>query len=124
MAKLSELEEKDKEQVNDTIEAAVAQIGGDMWDAPCLTRTAGYGLCSKCGNFKFAATEFAVRFAYCNQQYENPMPLSTREPILECSEYDERGRLTLREMGAIATLIDGKNVKEPIGFCQREEEDK
>ena len=124
MAKLSELEEKDQEAVNDTLSSAAAQIGGDMWDAPCQARTVGYGLCSKCAHFKFAATEFDVRFAYCSQEYHKPMALSTREPIRECSQYDERGRLNLNEMASIATLIDPENVKEQIGFRQRKEDDK
>jgi len=76
-----------------------------------------YGLCATCKHFECAITQLSKTvFAKC-VAYE--VRLRSNDPVEECTNYTEKGRLTLREMKEIAYLIDVEDVEE-IGFLNKE----
>ncbi len=75
-----------------------------------------FGLCHTCVCFRFAETEFKVVFARCSYFRSD---VRDNEPIKKCSEYEEKGRMDLADMGQIAYMIEKK--KNNIGFCNEDD---
>lgn len=85
-------------------------------------RVSGYspslGVCSTCCHLSKRKTKLLHEEYWCDCSYQarEYVPFtrpSKTDPILECTEYSERGRLSLQDMYLMATLID---IRKPIGF--------
>jgi len=76
-----------------------------------------YGLCKDCSYFAYAASEFKVRAAFC-QDFK--IRLYDNDPVRECTAYECKTTATLDTMVDMATLIDAP--KRKAGFIKEEEE--
>ncbi len=70
-----------------------------------------YGLCSTCRRMKYARSEFNVLFAFCDlSKFVSKgvsVPLNTKHPVTECTEYNEVNyHPSLFEMQTMATIIE------------------
>jgi len=79
-----------------------------------------YGLCSSCHFLKKRKTKLLHEEYWCSYYIDGRgyMPYTQpdkADPIIECSNYQERGRMSLDDMYVMATLID---IKRPIGFSK------
>ncbi len=113
-------EDKKKKTIKDIFENRVHSGQFDRFeemDGRGTTKS-GFGRCSTCERFSYAASQFAVVIAMCNYF---KMHLNAATPITECSNYAEMGRMGLYEMTEIAYFIDD-NKKDPIGFNGRTED--
>lgn len=72
-----------------------------------------YGVCAVCVNFQFAKTQYRMRHAKC---FAMEFALSSADPITECTSYEEKGRMSLRDMADIAKIIELPKRKGPVGF--------
>ena len=77
----------------------------------------GFGLCATCNNIEYASSAFRIKRVSCSSlnEYDVLFHLTDADPIMDCTHYDERGRLSLNEMYALATLIE-IDKKEAVGF--------
>jgi len=70
------------------------------------------GVCAKCSHYEYAEDDMhQIVYASCSM-YNVKLG---RHRIADCSNFNKKGDLSLRDMWAIATLIDG-DVKNKIGF--------
>lgn len=118
--KFTELPDEQRKALRDEVDAKTNAMSIDPWDGDCYWNHAkfdgNFGLCETCTNFQYAKTEFKVRKAWC---YELDIVLSPVDPIIECTRFDERGKLSIREMYDMAWVIEPRN---PIGFEGPEED--
>ena len=105
--------EKDREKAF----AVGESLGFENYEVATAARNPPeFGLCSTCSNMQFARTEFRVRRALC---VEFDFALSASEPIIDCTNHEKIGSLTLQSMWNMATMIDPPGRK--IGFKGEEE---
>jgi hypothetical protein len=117
--KISELGKKEKQNMEDFLETKATEIGLSMYSAGGeeISRSLEneIGICCKCKNLRYAKGEFTTVLAMCSSF---DIRLNGRDRIAECTDYSERGRLTLQEMYAMAYLID-MDKKEIKGFGKK-----
>jgi hypothetical protein len=70
-----------------------------------------FGICGTCKNLWFAESEFNVLFAKCNVF---DVMIHRKQPIVNCSSYEEIGSMTLWDMKQCATILDLN--KKTMGF--------
>ena len=70
-----------------------------------------YGICATCVNFTLIKTKFGKSYTEC-EWHKNIVP-NTIDPIIFCLQHSPRNQLSLRDMWALATIIDNKN---KVGF--------
>ena len=116
--KIADLEEDTKDKVHRTVDATATQLGGDTYEGNVPSKISGYGLCSKCKHLQYCASEFGVKVAKC---YEFEMPLTDAEPVTDCTQFIEKGRMTLFEMLQIAWDV-GSEDKKVAGFARKEKD--
>jgi hypothetical protein len=110
--KLSELKRDARTSIQSELEAKATGLGLDVWESEDLVRkNEVFGVCGLCSNFQYAATKFKIVRAVCS---EMEMKLSEDEPIDECTCFNKRGSMSLKDMWDIAYLIDV--LKDPVGF--------
>ena len=73
------------------------------------------GKCGRCKNLMFAESEFNILFAKCSA-FE--VEVHKKEPIINCSAFQEIGSMTLWDMQQCAILIDLD--KKTVGFIIQE----
>ena len=101
-----------KDKIRDKVFSTGNSLGFDNYEVAISSfNPPDFGLCSSCKNMQFARTEFRVRIAKC---YDHELILSSSEPIVDCTNYEKIGALTLSSMWNMATLIDPPGRK--IGF--------
>jgi len=115
--KITDLDRKEKDKLKDFLDNKSAELGLEMYNSSNGGERRNFleekiGICYKCKNLKYARGEYITLLAMC-QQFETR--LNGRDKIIECSEYSERGRLSLENMAEMAYLIDS-NKKEVKGF--------
>ena len=103
MKKLTDLESKELNQERDKIETSGESLGIDTYEAGkgrVISRdTDIYGLCKDCRYFKYVRYEFIGQRALCDRFDTR---LSGSQRIVECNEFDERGKMSLQQMMDIA----------------------
>lgn len=109
--KISELKKESRIAIQNELEAKANQYGLDTYTSEELIKKDHFGICGFCTNFHFAATKFRIVRAICS---EMEMRLSNDEPIDECSCFNRRGSMSLRDMWDIAWIVDIP--KERVGF--------
>jgi hypothetical protein len=114
MKKLSDLEESERNAVTETIWANVNLNSNHIETIVPLSL---FGICGKCKSFEFAESEFNIEHAKCIDF--NKM-LSEKKPIVNCSCYQEKGVMTLRDMETIGWILDFNTRK--VGFCNGKED--
>ncbi len=77
---------------------------------------AHFGLCSTCNNFHGATSKFGRVFARCEDM---GIKLNQTDPIIECTYYDQRGVLDLKDMKEMAVMIEVE--KKTIGFIKEDD---
>ena len=75
------------------------------------------GLCKDCKHLQMAKTEFGNTFANC---YDLDIKLSAEDPVVECTNYEKRGTMSIFEMERIAYIIETD--KRKAGFIDGDEE--
>jgi hypothetical protein len=114
--KISELGKKEKQNMEDFLETKATEIGLSMYSSGGeeISRSLEneIGICCKCKHLRYAKGEFITVLAVCSSF---DIRLNGRDRIVECTDYSERGRLSLQEMYAMAYLID-IDKKEIKGF--------
>ena len=79
-----------------------------------------FGLCSKCDYFEYTSTKLGSEVYFCGRNHSFPIRLEGAfDPIVSCTEYYEKGSVTLEFLWNIATFIDVK--RNPIGFDLKED---
>ncbi len=123
--KISDMEEKERTALDNQIRRAAAPLIDDEYTSRIHERPKlleQYGLCATCIDIAFVATEFRIRLAACESHVSSvhgDFLLHSEDPITECTHYNERGRLSLRDMTSIATIIE-INPKPAVGFKPKE----
>lgn len=82
----------------------------------------GYGICSRCEHLEYRITRFGNEKVGCSAYVYDKNPAvyqrpNKEDPIGSCSDFDEAGSMTIRDMERIATLIVPKK---KIGFESQE----
>ena len=121
MAKLSDLEQSDRNKIEEELTAKSTSLGLDTWDVLDDNSDSQFlkeavGMCHNCKNLHYCRSEFAGHdrvFAKCNL-FE--MRLSGQHRMTECNCYSPRKLLSLEEMYAMATLIDADDKEKVKGF--------
>ena len=111
MAKLSDLEQRDRNAIEEELEAKSNTLGIDSWDvlednSDRAFLESAVGICHNCKNLHYCRSEFAGHdkvFARCSL-FE--IRLSGQNRMTECNCHSPRNILTLQDMYAMATLID------------------
>lgn len=110
--KISEFGSSDRKAIQNELDALSNQYGIDTFEAQELVRKDHvFGICGLCNHFQYAATKFRIVRAVCE---EMNMRLSEDQPIDECTCFNRRGSMSLRDMWDIAYIIDIP--KDPVGF--------
>jgi len=83
-------------------------------------------LCATCESFVVVKTQYSIVRALCGDYMitlrgEVPMVVREDDPVTECSNYVERGRLSLRDMVGMAYDL---STKEKVGFKPPKKEKK
>lgn len=111
--KVSELPDEKKNSIYGDLKNKAHIIGIDTYENTNVIRCDdNYGLCSSCKQFSVKKAKFSIKNAYCLT--DSYVRLSSEDPIIECSEYEKRGSMTLEQMWLVAILID--KPKEKIGL--------
>jgi hypothetical protein len=109
-----ELSKREKERILSQIKVRSSILGLEDYEySNKLNIDDNYGICSSCKNFSIKKSKYSIRKAYCFA--DRKIKLTSDDPILECSDHDKRGSMTLEQMWALATLID-EDPKGKIGF--------
>lgn len=112
MPKLVDFEDSDRAKIKQVISAKAGSLGFDPYEScPSYSKTKDFGLCNDCKHLQLVKSEFRTIFARC---YDFEIRLHTGEPVIECTNYEQRNTLTLNQMNALAYIIN-VNQKE-IGF--------
>lgn len=100
--RLSDLDSKEIALERDRIETSGEAMGVDSYEAGGGATTNDvdiYGICRDCRYFKYIRYEFHGQKAYCSRHEAR---LSGTQRIMECSDYDQRGKMSLNQMMDIA----------------------
>ncbi len=79
-----------------------------------------FGRCSTCEYFQYVESEFGPLLAKCSMF---DRLVSARNSVKNCSEYKEKGRLSLQTMWSLAIPIENKATRK-AGFIRDEDEEK
>jgi hypothetical protein len=111
--KLADLDGAEKAKIDSEIDIYSIPVGimdryGDHNDNSFVTALKKYGLCGKCKHMRYASSQFRIRKAYCYNftEHGHTMFLYDNDPIVECTQFDQRGVMDLYDMKQIAWLID------------------
>lgn len=75
-----------------------------------------FGLCSKCAHVSYVRKKYGAEKACCGFWGEpEKRPLSSVDPVIECTMYSKAGAMEIQTMWRIAIFIDPKKPEE-IGF--------
>jgi len=76
-----------------------------------------FGICWNCTRFWFTKTKYGKETAICARYDKEDLPLSSSDPVIECSEHVNKFALSVSVMWSMATLIE---VEEPrrAGFIE------
>ena len=108
------LSKKEKERILSEIRVKSSILGLEDYEySNKLNIDDNYGICSSCKNFSIKRSKYSVKKASCFA--DRRIKLTSDDPILECSDHDKRGSMTLEQMWSLATLID-EDPKGKIGF--------
>ena len=120
MPQFIDLEEFEQEKLGDLLEAKAIQLGMDKWENRGGQRHDSakdlMGICYNCVSMRYCRSEFGTVNSFC---HTFKMVLHGQDRITECNEYNERGRMSLRDMETIATLIDAED-GEIKGFISKD----
>lgn len=109
--KPGELTDQEKAILKEQLRAGCRNIGANsIYNAPGkqvrMHPRENFGLCHDCGHFCFAATQYRIRVAACEQREGFLIPLYEDDPILECSSYYQRGEQDAHDYSKNAWLLD------------------
>jgi hypothetical protein len=107
MKKFSDLNEEDRGIQEDIIQANMG-----IKDIPnAINSLDRFGICATCDYLNYVESEFKIEFAKCSE-----FNIKRREnlTITNCSGYYKKGSMSIRDMQAIAYLID--KPKDKVGF--------
>ena len=108
MKKLKDLEDKEKDATEDHIWSSVNAVDGKRETINPLGK---FGMCGSCKRFEYAETEFDFIYSKCS---EFGMKINEKTPIRNCSSFEEKGTMTIRDMQSIAWILDFDERK--VGF--------
>jgi len=84
-----------------------------------------FGLCSKCSNFEYTKSQLGTeKWACGNYHSRNGIAIfypNNSDPIMTCSDFHQKGQISLDLMWNIATFIDVE--KKVIGFDLSEQKE-
>jgi hypothetical protein len=109
MKKISDLEESQQFAVKDQIQSNSLLVKSNVSES--VNSLNKYGLCGGCKFFQFVESEFNIEFSKCSEF--NKMILGKR-PIVNCTEFEAKGSLSIRDMQSIAILTELP--KDKVGF--------
>ena len=105
--KPGQLTDQEKAILKEQLRAGCRNIGANsIYNAPGMHPRENFGLCHDCGHFCFAATQYRIRVAACEQREGFLIPLYEDDPILECSSYYQRGEQDAHDYSKNAWLLD------------------
>lgn len=80
-----------------------------------------FGICWNCSHLTYVLTKYGKETAVC-RGYERPdRVLSAADPVIECTDHNNKFEMGLNAMWAIATLIDADKPR-VAGFITEEED--
>jgi hypothetical protein len=89
-------------------------LGDEREHHAARKEVSSYGMCASCTSFEYVRSEHKVLHSSCWRMKDfNP---SAADPVVECTAYEKIGAMSLTTMAEIATLIEVKAEKEPVGF--------
>ena len=105
MGKLSDLGKEKKEILSDEIENIAVPIRGGRWESyqSVSPDCPKYGLCNTCKDSEIFKRQYSGWFGKCGTWDKMLHP---SDPIIECNQYAERGKLSLAAMLGMAYLIE------------------
>ena len=116
MKKYSDLENKEQNIFSDQLTANVKKLGiEDAWDGGLPADSnilADVGLCKKCKDLRAYRQKYGTESAYC---YRMRRLLNPADPVVSCSEYEDRFIMSIWDMQQLAVIIDLEE-KNEIGF--------
>lgn len=120
MSKLSDLESKERNNIEEELNAKATSMGMDAWDASQGNTDESFlkssvGMCWDCKSLYYCRAEYAGHdrvFAQCSLF---TIRLSGNHRITECNCHAAKSILSLEEMYAMATLIESTD-KRTKGF--------
>jgi hypothetical protein len=88
---------------------------GDEWgDYGVLRRSSSFRICASCKSFQYVRSEHKVLNTSCGAM--RGFKPNAADPVVECTAYEKIGTMSLQDMANIATLIEVKAEKDPVGF--------
>lgn len=116
MKKVSDLDEKDRNSLRESLDAQATLLGQDIWDktSPNMKFDSlrdQLGICCDCANLYYCRTEYERVFAFCDIM---KVRLYAQDRMVECNIYSRRGEMPLEDMIPMATIIEIG--KKEIGF--------
>ena len=124
MKKFRELEEK----ARDSLCHEITSEGKRLYDNDEYEKKATHdskwlknkiGLCSDCSSLNYCRSEFGNIVASCARF---KIRITGRNRIMECTDYYQRGQMSLYDMYQIAWIINTN--KNSVGFIQKEKKTK
>ena len=102
--KITDLDKKNKEELEGLLDSASSQIGIDAWEkSNPMDIPSNFGICSTCKKIHYCRTEFDNVYVFCSY-FE--FKLSGKDKMIECNCYDKRGIMDLNDMKEIAIIIE------------------
>lgn len=108
MTTINDLDKAEQDKVEDVIWANSGIINEQIKAVMPLSK---FGICHRCTNFEFAESEFNVEHSKCADFNK---ALSERRPIKNCTNFNEKGIMSLNDMKGIAWILDFNERK--VGF--------
>lgn len=112
MRKLSDLTEKEQQDIQQVTEFEGNKLVGYYANSTTIGKTTKFGLCKDCVNLDAVFFEFGKSIAVCNRF---KFRLNENDKVVDCMSYYARNVMMLDEMNTLATIID-LNKKDKIGF--------
>jgi len=107
MKKFNDLDEEEKSTESDKMYSCANMIE----KVTSKHSLSGFGICSECSYFEFAESEFRIEFAKCGEFF---IRRTQNIPIKNCSNFNKKGIMSIRDMQNIAIIIELP--KEEVGF--------
>jgi len=109
--KPGELADQEKLALKIEIRAGCRNMGvHTMYSAPGqrigMHPRESFGLCSDCGHFAFACTQYTIKWALCERYESMLFRLAENEPVVECSAYYTKGEQDAHDYSKNAWLLD------------------
>ncbi len=120
MKKYKDLEDKEKRDMSDELDAKALLVGADSWENinPQISKNKLedlLGICASCTQLEYCETEFGRTYARCGFM---EIRLTGKDRMVERTKFSPRGQLSLNDMKEIATYIDVKKEKD-VGFIKK-----